>query len=281
MIAFMDEFRELVVAFLGPDGFAPARHGMYGHHGQYDPSPTEEKRKLRREISERVALAKKITEACGVPAILRDSPPALLPNGPVVTVHLFDCIISNNSYSSLPVGEFTDVIDETVGALRCADNMSDLKRNQSAALLGNRIFIGHGHSKIWMELRDFIEKRLGLPVEEFNRVPIAGYATVIRLKEMLDEARFAFIVMTGEDMKNDDDELHARENVIHEAGLFQGRLGFERAIILVETGCKEFSNIEGLGHIPFRKDHIEDTYELVRQVLEREEIIRPTTALSE
>ena len=34
---------------------------------------------------------------------------------------------------------------------------------------------------------------------------------------MLSSAGFAFLVMTGEDM-HDDNELHARENVIHEIG---------------------------------------------------------------
>jgi predicted nucleotide-binding protein len=51
----------------------------------------------------------------------------------------------------------------------------------------------------------------------------------------------------------EDGKLHARLNVIHEAGLFQGRLGFNKAIILLEEGCEEFSNIHGLGHIPFPK----------------------------
>ena len=62
---------------------------------------------------------------------------------------------------------------------------------------------------------------------------------------MLDRALFAFLVMTGED-QHGDGTTHARENVIHEAGLFQGRLGFEKAIILLEEGCAEFSNIHGL-----------------------------------
>ena len=31
--------------------------------------------------------------------------------------------------------------------------------------------------------------------------------------------------------------VKARMNVIHEVGLFQGRLGFERAIVLLEEGC--------------------------------------------
>jgi hypothetical protein len=48
--------------------------------------------------------------------------------------------------------------------------------------------------------------------------------------------------MTAEDA-HADNTSHARENVVHEAGLFQGRLRFERAIILLEQGCAQFSNI--------------------------------------
>jgi predicted nucleotide-binding protein len=121
-------------------------------------------------------------------------------------------------------------------------------------------------------LKDFIEDRLGLPVDEFNSVPIAGLTTTSRLSELLDAAAFAFLVMTGED-EQVDGTLHARENVIHEAGLFQGRLGFGRAIILLEQGCREFSNIHGLGQIRFAKGNISATFEDVRAVLEREGLI--------
>ena len=43
-------------------------------------------------------------------------------------------------------------------------------------------------------------------------------------------------------------------NVVHEAGLFQGRLGFTRAIVLLEEGCAEFSNIQGLQRSDFRRE---------------------------
>jgi hypothetical protein len=66
--------------------------------------------------------------------------------------------------------------------------------------------------------------------------------------------------------------MHPRANVIHEAGLFQGRLGFEKAIILLEYGCAEFSNIHGLTQIRFPKDNISACFE-VRRVLERERIL--------
>ena len=65
---------------------------------------------------------------------------------------------------------------------------------------------------------------------------------------MLDAAAIALIVMTAED-EQVDGKLRARMNVIHEAGLFQGRLGFSKAIVLLEEGCEEFSNISGLGQI--------------------------------
>jgi predicted nucleotide-binding protein len=65
---------------------------------------------------------------------------------------------------------------------------------------------------------------------------------------MLDNAWLAFLVMTAEDERTDGTK-QARANVIHEVGLFQGRLGFERAIILLEEGCSEFSNIVGLTQI--------------------------------
>ena len=40
---------------------------------------------------------------------------------------------------------------------------------------------------------------------------------------MLDDAAFAFLILTAEDEKADG-KMHARMNVVHEAGLFQGRL---------------------------------------------------------
>jgi len=90
---------------------------------------------------------------------------------------------------------------------------------------------------------------------------------------MLNETRFTFLVMTAED-EHEDKKLHARENVVHEIGLFQGRLGFEKAIILFEHGCEEFSNITGVTQIRFPKGNIRAISEDIREVLEREGLIR-------
>ncbi|HEY7427760.1 MAG TPA: TIR domain-containing protein [Gemmataceae bacterium] len=147
-----------------------------------------------------------------------------------------------------------------------------MKGNTVAKTEGT-IFIGHGGSSVWRDLKDFIQDRLSLQWEEFNREPTAGHSTKERLEAMLDSACFAFLVMTAEDERADGTK-QARANVIHEVGLFQGRLGFERAIILLEEGCSEFSNIVGLTQIRFPKGNIMAKSEEVRRVLEREGILK-------
>lgn len=136
-----------------------------------------------------------------------------------------------------------------------------------------KIFIGHGASLVWRELKDFIEDTLKLSHEEFNRIPVAGIPTSARLKEMLEGSCMAFLIMTGED-EQADGSLRARDNVIHEIGLFQGKLGFEKAIILLEIGCQDFSNIHGITYIPFPKGNIRAVFEDIRGVLERESILK-------
>ena len=138
---------------------------------------------------------------------------------------------------------------------------------------GNSVFIGHGRSPVWRELKDFISGRLSLPWDEFNRDSVAGIATTERLVQMLDNASFAFLVMTAED-EHADATVHARANVIHEVGLFQGKLGMRKAIVLLEEGCNEFSNIHGLSHIPFSRGRVSLAFEEIRRVLEREHIIK-------
>lgn len=134
------------------------------------------------------------------------------------------------------------------------------------------VFIGHGRSQAWRDLKDLLVERLGLSYIEFNSDPTAGFATKERLEEMLEKAAFAFLVLTAED-EQPDGTYRARENVVHESGLFQGRLGFRRAILLVEEGCAEFSNIVGLTQIRFPKGNVRAKSEEIRGVLEREGIL--------
>ena len=142
------------------------------------------------------------------------------------------------------------------------------------------VAIGHGRSAMWKDLRDFAKEKLALRVVEFNSRVVVGLANKERLNEMLAEADLAFVILTAED-EQADGSVHARQNVIHEAGLFQGRLGFEKVALLLEESCEEFSNIHGLGQIRFPRGNVTAVFEQIRDfVAERgtEKLLSSTNA---
>ena len=140
----------------------------------------------------------------------------------------------------------------------------------------DKIFIGHGRSTEWLKLQIFISQTLALPCDDFNVEPTAGLQTGTRIEIMLNSARMAFLVLTAED-RHADESMHARENVIHEVGLFQARLGPTRAIVLLEHGCKRFSNLDGLTTINFPANDLMARSEDIRGVLRREQVLGPTS----
>jgi len=132
-----------------------------------------------------------------------------------------------------------------------------------------KIFIGHGHNNQWRDLKDHLHEQHGFDVTAYEVGPRAGLSVKEVLEAMLNESSFALLVLTGEDIDTYG-EMHARENVVHEVGLFQGRLGFRRAIVLLEEGVHEFSNILGLNQIRFSKGNIRETFGDVLATIRRE-----------
>lgn len=132
-----------------------------------------------------------------------------------------------------------------------------------------KVFIGHGRDTQWRDLKDHLHEKHGYAIEAYEIGSRAGHTIRDILEEMLGASTFALLVMTGED-DTKDGKLLARQNVVHEAGLFQGKLGFSRAIILLEEGTEEFSNVHGLQQIRFSKGNIKESFGDVLAVLKRE-----------
>lgn len=131
---------------------------------------------------------------------------------------------------------------------------------------GGKIFIGHGRSKLWARLQLYLKDDLALPTLTFEDESRTSETIINILSQFLDESSFAILILTAED-ETADGQIRARQNVIHEAGLFQGRLGFDKVVILKQDSIEEFSNISGLQYIPFSNDNIEQTfYELQRKL---------------
>ena len=132
-----------------------------------------------------------------------------------------------------------------------------------------RIFIGHGGSPQWKDLKDHLHHQHGYEVEAYETGARAGHEIRDIITGMLDRSSFALLVMTGED-RQEDGALRARQNVIHELGLFQGRLGFQKALVLAEEGTETFSNINGVHQIRYTRSNIRETFGDVLATLKRE-----------
>jgi len=131
------------------------------------------------------------------------------------------------------------------------------------------IFIGHGQKDIWRDLKDHLQDKHKFMVNFYEMGTQTGHNIKDILQKMRLQSNFAILVFTGENMDSEG-KLHARENVIHELGLFQGALGFNKTIILLEEGVQKFSNIEGFQYISFPKGKIETTYGEILATIRRE-----------
>ena len=137
-----------------------------------------------------------------------------------------------------------------------------------APKIAHVIFIGHGRSADWRELKDHLSDKHSVPVEAYETGSRAGHTIRDVLEDMLQKSSLAILVHTPED-EMADGSFNSRPNVIHETGLFQGRLGFSRAIVLLKAGTKEFSNLSGIQQI--RYGDIRETYGEVLAWIKREE----------
>jgi predicted nucleotide-binding protein len=158
---------------------------------------------------------------------------------------------------------------ETVSAI--FEDAQDRSRipDQPSAPPSVVIFVGHGRSQLWRDLKDHLQDKHGYTIEAYETGARSGHCIRDILEEMAAKSSFAILVMTAEDEQAGG--VHrARQNVVHEAGLFQGRLGFARAIMLLEDGVEEFSNVQGVQHIRFARGNIKESYGEVLATLRRE-----------
>jgi hypothetical protein len=130
------------------------------------------------------------------------------------------------------------------------------------------IFIGHGRSTQWRDLKDHLQDLHGYTVEAYETGARGGHTIRDILNELRTKANFAILVMTAEDEAAG--EMRARQNVVHETGLFQGTLGFARAIVLLEEGTKDYSNLQGVHQIRYTPGNIKETFGDVLATLRRE-----------
>ena len=129
------------------------------------------------------------------------------------------------------------------------------------------VFIGHGRSQLWRDLKEHLQDKHGYQIEAYETGARAGHSVRDILQEMLDKSSFALLVITAED-ETAQGGMRARQNVVHELGLFQGRLGFSKAVAIVEEGVEMSSNMESIQQIRFGPGNIRESFGEVVATLE-------------
>lgn len=110
----------------------------------------------------------------------------------------------------------------------------DAERGGSGRSAG--IFISHGSNSEWFAVQRFLEDRFDAPVHSFESASWGGREITEAISSYLERCGLSVCVLTAEDFTGDGRKF-ARQNVIHEVGLFQGQHGFDSVVLLVEEGC--------------------------------------------
>lgn len=178
-----------------------------------------------------------------------------------ITCLLHSTIVSVRSESRSQIEGVFQVFEEV--AESCRRPSEDVTAEKPV------IFLGHGRNPQWRDLKDHLTDKHGYSVQAYEVGSRAGHAVRDVLEDMMTRSSMAFLILTAED-ETASGTYHARQNVIHETGLFQGRLGFSRAIVLLEDGTEEFSNLAGIEQIRFKAGRIRETFGDVLAAIKRE-----------
>jgi predicted nucleotide-binding protein len=159
---------------------------------------------------------------------------------------------------------------QTERLVRDIDQIFEVRANseleQPRRQAPQRVFISHGRSNDWRAVQPFIEKDAGLPTIELAQEPNLGRTIIEKLIDNADRCDSAVIVMTGDDVANED-ERRVRENVMHEVGFFQGRYGRSMVVLLHEEGVNVPTNLSGVAYIPFPKGKIDAGFHVLQREL--------------
>lgn len=171
------------------------------------------------------------------------------------TVHVRSTRYSTTATVSGEIGELESVVPAVQKTLKEFVDADLLE----AASPPFRVFIGHGGDRQWEAVRRFVESQY--EVAAFETHDRLGQQAFEVVENMISEASVAVIVMTATDDRADGKRT-ARQNVVHELGFAQGRLGARNTIIVVESGTELFTNIESIQQVRFAPGEIhtiEDT----------------------
>ncbi len=169
-------------------------------------------------------------------------------------------IVGGVDYSSYDRESFINAYEVTMNNLADykkefeKEKLKIVKKNKKTnnKVFDNRVFIVHGHNNEAKDsLSNFLRKIKLDPIILHEQ--ISGGLTIIEKLEKYSEVEGAIALFTADDMgkskKEEELKNRARQNVVFEAGMFLGKLGRNRLIILKEKGVSDISDLDGILYI--------------------------------
>lgn len=133
-----------------------------------------------------------------------------------------------------------------------------------------KAFIVHGHNEAkWRELQSLLRK-LKVDAIELSEQTLNGKTIIEKFEYFANQCQFAFAIFTYDDivLKDGEEYLQVRPNVIFELGWFYARLGRERVMIIEEKNDKGnvFSDLAGIYRYTFH-ENVSELYGEIEDVL--------------
>ncbi|GAB3406427.1 hypothetical protein GCM10027569_16910 [Flindersiella endophytica] len=158
--------------------------------------------------------------------------------------------------------------DLSKGFLRRTERLTGPGEQQSSS-----VFVMHDENHQRQAVRRFIELDCGLRVCELNSAEVGEEDWPHLMRDYLARCSFAVCLLSSASAAIDG-RASVDQNIVHQAGVFQGRYGFGRVALLAEEGCDTFSNIAGLIRLDFPAGQVESTFIELERMLLREGIMR-------
>lgn len=146
-----------------------------------------------------------------------------------------------------------NLLDEAIDFL---DMSADAEEHTGEDIVKNKIFIVHGHDEaLKYQLSDWLRK-IGVEPIILHEQANGGTSSILDKLERYSDVDCAIALFTADDVgseKGKELQPRARQNVVFEAGMFLGKLGKKRVIVLYEEGIESPGDLGGCVYIPADK----------------------------
>jgi len=132
------------------------------------------------------------------------------------------------------------------------------------------VFIIHGHDELnTRRLSQLLQGEFGLNPIAMLAKPGMSRPLTQKFEDEAQKCSFAFALFTPDDeiVKSDIAYKQARPNVIYEVGWFIGRLGRARVTLILKSGTKIHSDLDGVSQIHFSEDIAEKFLEIRKELI--------------